>query len=393
MTMKNCIFDFPVKICFAAGAAESIGEIASNYGKHVFLLHDPFLTGSRRMERVLAGFRERGLSVTCFDDVTPNPRDTVIDRAASVCRDAECDVIVGMGGGSAIDSAKAVSLIVRNGGTAWEYTEREGEPVHEVQEEALPLIAVPTTSGTGTEATPFAVISNQALHMKASIAMPACYAKVALIDPELMKSLPPRVTANTGIDVLAHALEAYLSTDGSPLTDTLCLEAIRLFAKHIRTCISNGTDTEARAGMALASLYAGIGIGHAGTTMPHAIAQALGGYRDVPHGESIAACIIQVIRWTLPAAQKKIAKAAEMIDPLCADLPENLRAEKLPEILENLFRDILGGRLCAMRDYGVTEEDAEPLTDLVMNCYYGDCRIHPKVPARADLLEVIRKCI
>ena len=391
--MFDYMLDLPVKVKFGSGALDELGILTAGFGKKAFLLHDPFLRGSKMLERIRDMLAENGADAVCFDDVEPNPRVSTIDAAAMTCWKEGCDVVIGIGGGSAIDSAKATCIVAKNGGSAWDYTEREGVSAHSTEKGRLPLIAIPTTSGTGTEVTPFAVVNNQSLHTKAAISLPECYADVAVVDPVIMASMPPSVTANTGIDAFAHALEAYISDIPTPLTDALCLNAIRLFAENIEKCVQHGDDLNARANMALCSLYAGIGIGHASTTLPHAIAQALGGYKDVPHGMAITSCILNVIRWTLPCAQEKLARVAEIFDPTLAGRPESERAASLPDILDDLFLRLMGGKRVTMGSLGLAAQEAETVAKLVMECYYGDCLLHPKQPQREDILALIRQSI
>lgn len=182
-----------------------------------------------------------------------------------------------------------------------------------------------------------------------------------------------------------------MSSIATPFSDIICLQGICLFLENIKECCKNGSNLEARANLALASTLGGIGIGHACTTMPHSVAQAFGGIMDAPHGGAIATCTKAVIKWTLPHGKEKYAKVAELVDPSIATLSVEEKAAMLPDLLDNLFTEILGGEKVNMRTYGLKEEQMEDVLNLVMERYYGDCELHPKVPTREDLLAVIKE--
>lgn len=386
--MFDYLIDLPTKVKFGEGTIKELGTITSGYGKKAFVMHDPYLKGTAMLESILADLKASGVSVTIFDDVSPNPRDTVVDQAAALCAKEGCEVVIGIGGGSAIDSAKAIAIVAKNGGNTWGYTRRTDGEVLQPKKGKLPLIVVPTTSGTGTETTPFSVINNPALHFKATIVDDVCYPTVSLVDPVLMVTMPPKITALTGIDAFAHALEAYVSRVENPLIDILAIEAMRLFVENIEECVNNGSNVKAREKMALCSTLSGITIGHCCTTMPHAIAQALGGITDAAHGGAIATCINQVIEWTLPTGEYKFARIAEVFDPSLQGTDAQ-KAAKLPGYIEKLFRSITGEAV-TMESYGLKEDQITDVVELVLKTYYGDCQLHPKVPTREDLMEVTK---
>lgn len=390
--MFTNLIDMPVAISFGEGKLGELGSLAARYGKKAFLLYDPFLIGSKMIKDVKADLRENGLDVVEFNDVSPNPRNTVIDKAVELCLAENADLVISIGGGSAIDSAKAVAVVAKNGGKCWEYTIRKNEYIAVPENGKLPLIVVPTTSGTGTEATAFAVINNEEKHLKATICHEALYANMAIVDPVIMSSMPPRITALTGIDAFSHAFESYTNRAATPFSEMIALESIRLFAENIRECVKDGSNLKARAGMALASTLGGMAITHVPTSLPHGMGQPLSGLTDAPHGGSIAVCISQIINWTLPYGQAKYAKVAEIVDPSVAGLSEEEKANKLGTILADLFEEILGTKL-TMSDYGLKEDQVETMADMIMTCYFLDCEGNPRVPTREDLIGLIRECM
>ncbi len=389
--MKEFGINFPVNVIVGAGKLKMLGEISKEYGKKAFLLYDPFLRDSDTIEAIKKDLQENGINFFEFFDVVPNPRNTTIDHGAELCKENECDFVIAIGGGSAIDSAKAIALVMTNGGTCWEYTERQNEDVTRPKNKALPIIVIPTTAGTGTEATPCSVINNPSLKKKCTIINPAIFPTVSIVDPEIMESVPPMLTALTGIDTFAHAFEAYISKNANVWSETVSLKSIELFAKSIRKAVKDGDDMEARAEMAFACTLGGWAIALAGVCMPHALGQPLSAFTDAPHGGTLAACIPQIIEWTLPYAEEKLAKVATIFDPSLIGLDQKAQAEKLPEIMHELYEDLqievsFGG-------YGLKEEDIPAFIDLAYTAFKQDIDCHPKPATKEDVEMLVRKCL
>lgn len=391
--MQNYKINFPTRVMFGIDIVKQLGKEASALGKKAFVLYDPYLKGSDTINGIFADLSANGVEYVEFNDVVPNPRNTTIDRAAGICKEAGCDIVIGIGGGSAIDSSKAVALVNTNGGTCWEYTERSGpgEVVHRPEKMPLPIIAIPTTAGTGTEATNMAVVNNPALTSKCSIINDKIFPTVSLVDPRLQSTVPPLMTALTGLDTFAHAFEAYIGNTLHPWSETITLRAIELFAHSIREVVKDGSDLEARGKMALACSLAGWSITTSGVCLPHALGQPLSAYTDAPHGGTLAACIPQVIEWTLPYAEEKLAKVATIFEPALASKSVSEQAAELPRIMHELYEDInvhvsFGG-------YGLKEEDIPGFIDLVFNGFKQDADNHPKPVTREAVEEVVRNCM
>ena len=388
--MFENLINIPTKVLFGSEKINEVSGVVDRYGKKVLLIVDPFFMGTKIYQSIIKNLKASADKIVPFNDISPNPRNTVIDQAVRLCIKEKCDVVLAIGGGSAIDTAKAVAIIAVNGGKTWDYTERENEYVARPEKKKLPLIVIPTTSGTGTEVTPYAVINNVDIHFKATIINEMCFPTMAIVDPQIMVSKPPMLTALTGIDAFSHAFESYINKNSTPFSKLIALESMRLFAENIKECCNNGKNIEARANMALASTYGGLAIAHAPTTLPHAIGQPLSGLTDAPHGGSIAACIGAIIDWTLPLGQSKFAKIAELFDSSIADLPEEEKAAKLPELISGLFGEILDEKV-TMSGYGLTESQIDGLADMVLQCYIMDCKCHPKMPAKQDIVNIIHK--
>ena len=386
---QQCFF-CPTEITVGPGVLDQLPAVTASLGETGLLVMDPFFRGRAVEDRIRALLS--GKTLHSFSDIQPNPRDADIDRGAALCREAGANFILALGGGSAIDTAKAINVVAVCGGGSWDYTKGAGRTPRAVTAPLLPLIAIPTTAGTGTEATRYSVITNARTHAKATIKFDELFPAKALVDPELMVTMPRRTTALTGIDAFAHAFEAYIGSKANSFSEMFSLQGIRLFAGSIRRVCADGSDLEAREQMALCSSLGGLAISHSATTLPHAIGQALSGVTDAPHGGSIAVCMPEVIRWTLPESRRKFAEVACIFDPALSAKSEEEQAMALPEILTELFAQLIGTKL-TMADFGLTEQRIEDVADLALSNYNGDISRHPKQAAKEDLIGIIRKCM
>jgi alcohol dehydrogenase class IV len=391
--MKPFDVFLPVHLVFGAGKIREIGEISKQYGKKAFAVFDPFLKDGSVVKNIRADLKKEGIDMVEFYDVSPNPRYTAMDEGVKICKANACDFVISVGGGSAIDSAKAIAIAVIHGGSCWDYTVRyfEMDKVRKPTTKGLPHIVVPTTAGTGTEATYASVVNNPNLKLKCAILNPIAYPDYGIVDPELMISVPREVTALTGMDAFAHAFETYISNGANPWSEALSLRSIELFVEHIRTAVNEPKNLDARMGMAVSSTLAGAAICQAGLAMPHAIGQPVSALKDAPHGGTLAACIPQIIEWTIPFAQEKFAKVAEIFDPSISCLGEAEKARKLPESLHQLYKDL--DIAPTFGKYGMKEEEIPTAVDLCFGGFQWDLGGHPKPISREDAAEMFRRCL
>ncbi|HSL96697.1 MAG TPA: iron-containing alcohol dehydrogenase, partial [Thermoleophilia bacterium] len=250
-----------------------------------------------------------GLAVTVFDRVDPNPRVASVRAGADVARADGCDVLVAVGGGSVIDTAKAVGLVLANGGDVVDYDFTLDEP-RPIERPITPLVAVPTTAGTGSEVTFWAVVTDPERREKLGVGGPPMAPAVALVDPELTLTLPAGLTAFTGLDALTHAVEALAATNAGPLSDLCALRAVSLAATSLRHAVADGGDRAARRDMALASLLAGAAFTNADVGAVHCIAEVVGGLYDLPHGLVCALYLPPVVEFSAAAAPERYAAVA-----------------------------------------------------------------------------------
>ncbi|MFG3256047.1 hydroxyacid-oxoacid transhydrogenase [Streptomyces sp. NPDC048172] len=354
---------------FGLGALAEIGEDLRALGvTHALVLTDPGVAASGVPDRVAHAVKAAGLAVDVYDGVAVEPTDKSIEEAVAHARSGPWDGYVAVGGGSAMDTAKAVNLLTSHDGTLMDFIAPPIGGGRVPDGQLKPLIAVPTTSGTGSEATSICVVDLLDLHLKAGISHPRLRPQLAVVDPLTTLSVPPQVTAASGMDVLTHAAESYtaLSFDArpafpnaqaraafcgaNPISDVWCEKAMELVGVHLRKAVMNGNDLDARYGMAYASAVTGMGFGNAGTHIPHAnaypIAGAVEGYQAegypempmVPHGQAVASTAMAAFRYTFPADPKRHLRAAELIGGRPVDPDEG--AEALPRVLRELMRDI-----------------------------------------------------
>ena len=290
--MKCFDFHVPTHVYFGASTVLRVKDLAPALGRKALLL-----TGRNSMRRsgILARveglLKNGGVQVVTLDDVDPNPTDEAINRQTKIFKKEKCDFTVGLGGGSSMDSAKAVAFLAANGDDIRDFLAGGSNPGLAGVKDAYPIMCITTTAGTGSETTPWWVITNTARHEKPGTGNDSTMAKIAIVDPELMVSVPPAVTRATGIDVLFHAMEAFLAKTATPFTDTLCREAMGIVVQWLGRAIENGKDIEARSQMAYANTIAGIAIGEgkSSTVAIHSLGHSIGGQTNAAHGLTMAA--------------------------------------------------------------------------------------------------------
>ena len=329
-------FQTPTKIISGIDStAEIIKELNALHAKKVLLITDPGLVQAGVAQQVVEMLKQAAVEVEIFDAVEPDPSIQVATKAAEMAKNVKANVLIALGGGSAIDTAKSAALLVTNGGYLKDYA-----GVNKVVKPILPLIAVPTTAGTGSEVTIFAVMSDPEKQEKFTISSALIAPAVAVLDPLLTLKLPPSVTAFTGMDALTHAIEAFTSSIAQPATDALALSAIKLILKHLPVAVGRGDNIMARDGMLQASLLAGIAFNNAFLGLAHAIASPLGGHFHVPHGLANAVMLPYVMEYNLPTAVRRYAEIGRALGlQAVGDTPRAV-AEKTVAAITQLARDI-----------------------------------------------------
>ncbi|MEX0703010.1 MAG: iron-containing alcohol dehydrogenase [Planctomycetales bacterium] len=325
-------FDYQprTRVVFGNGTVDRLGELALEHGaRRVFLVTDEGLARAGHERHGVEALRRAGLEVVVYDDVHPDPTTADVDRALAVAREANVDLIVGLGGGSSMDCAKGVNFLLSNGGRMHDY-----RGVGKATRPMLPMIAVPTTAGTGSEAQSFAVIADAETHMKMACGDKKAACKVALLDPELTLSMPPAVTAATGIDALSHAVESFVTTARNAVSQLFSRQAWRLLSSAFLRVLDDPLDREARGAMLLGAHLAGAAIENSMLGATHSLANPLSARYGVTHGVAIGVMLPHVVRYNQEAAAALYAKLAADAG-LCPE-EDPAAAELLAEHLEML---------------------------------------------------------
>ncbi|MDD5474940.1 MAG: iron-containing alcohol dehydrogenase [Syntrophales bacterium] len=358
----NEIFTFTgaKKIVFGRGAIEGLaGAIGELRGSKPFVVMDANLAATGLADQVREHLVREGLKTVFFNEINGEPLLETADKGAKAARKAKADIVVGIGGGSAMDAAKAMAVIAGNNGRAVDYL-----GLNRIPGPGLPKIMIPTTAGTGSEVTFTSVFIRKNLKKKEGMNSPFLYPEMAILDPLLTLSLPPEFTATTGIDALCHAIESFTSVQASPMSELISLEAIRLIAGNIRTSVHNGSDIDAREGMLLGSLYAGLGLANAGVTAVHSLSYPLGGRYGISHGLANTVLLPAVMRFNLPGALEKLAAIAEAMGEMVDDLSPRDAALCAVDAVEDLIFDC--GVDSGMEMLGIEEDDFQELAAMAM---------------------------
>jgi len=340
------LYHMPTAIIFGAGTLGELRRITADRvaASRPFLITDKGIGAAGIIPKVLAQLSP----VAVFDEVEPNPRQDTVNRGGEVARELKPDLVVGVGGGSALDAAKAVALLATNPGRIEDYEGRE-----RYKTAPLPVLAIPTTCGTGSEVTWVSVITHAERRFKMSIKGAKMYPTVALVDPDLLQTLPPSLVASTGLDALTHAIEAFSVKPANFLSDTLALEAIRLIFRYLLRAYQDVRgDREAREGQMKGSLIAGMAFGNSDVGAVHCLAESVGSLYDTPHGVANAIFLPHVMEFNLPAAGEKYAVIAAAVGLEAAD------KDNAAYLLIQKTKDLsLSLSIPSLRDLGIPEGD------------------------------------
>lgn len=368
-----------------AGAAKQVGEqVKSLGGNKILIVTDAFLNKMGMADEIKGYIEAVGAEVIIFDGAEPNPTDTNVHDGLKVYQDNNCDMIVSLGGGSAHDCAKGVGIVAGNGGNIRDY-----EGVNQSTKPMPPFVAINTTAGTASEMTRFCIITNTSNHVKMAIVDWRCTPNVSINDPLLMMKKPPALTAATGMDALTHAVEAYVSTIATPITDSAALMAIKLIAKNLRTAVANGDNFEARDAMAYAQFLAGMAFNNASLGYVHSMAHQLGGLYNLPHGVCNAILLPHVERFNLIACPERFVDIAVALGENVEGLSVRDAADKALSAIEKLSSDI--GIPSGLTALGVKEEDFPLMAE---NAKKDACQFtNPRTATLDEVIQIFKNAL
>jgi alcohol dehydrogenase len=376
-------FFIPTVTLMGIGAHKEIGkQVKALGGKKPFICTDKGITKIGVAQQIADLVKkDAGLDCVVFDETVPNPTDTNVHDGLKVFQDNKCDLIISLGGGSPHDCAKGIGIVSTNGGNI-----RDFEGVDKSTKPMPPFIAVNTTAGTASEMTRFCIITNTSNHVKMAIVDWRVTPNVAINDPLLMAGMPPALTAATGMDALTHAVEAYVSTIATPVTDACAVHAIRLIAGNLRAAVANGTDMLARDNMAYAEYLAGMAFNNASLGHVHAMAHQLGGFYNLPHGVCNAILLPHVQRFNLIAKVDRFVDIAVAMGENVEGLSPRAAADKALESIKKLSVDL--GIPGGLQELGVKEKDLRTMAE---NAQKDACGFtNPRCPTLDDVIQIYK---
>lgn len=383
--MKTFTYFQPTDIRFGRGMINEAGKIVSSYGKRCLLVTVPAenIFGPL-FDRIKASLKAAGVEVAHFDGVIPNPTTDCVTAGANIAKEFHADVVLGVGGGSSMDTAKAIAVEATHPGAAWDYLFFKNPPTART----LPIIVVTTTSGTGSQVTQVAVITETKTKTKSAIYNAIVYPKVAVVDPDLMVSLPAHITASTGFDAFCHAFESYLHPAASPYTDVMALEVMRIVAQYLPNVLDDGSFMEGREMMAWADTLAGLCIANAGVTLPHGIGMTISGHcPQIMHGEALAVTYPEFTRFTYPSAVSRFAQMGRIFDTALRELADDEAAQRSCEALDAFLKRI--GMWLSLKDLGASLEDVIDIAD--NSRVLPDYKNNPRIAGRDEIYELLVK--
>lgn len=378
----NFNYFIPTEVVFGRGRVAEVGKLVRRFGDRALLVTGPSPRLRGLYDRVLEALRVEGIETAHFDGVIPNPTTDVVSAGAAMAKAHGAQMIIGIGGGSSMDTAKAIAVEASHEGTAWDHLYYKDPPT----EKTLPIITIGTTAGTGSQTTTVAVITNPALKDKSAISNRNVFPKLAIVDPELTATMPPAVTAQTGFDAFCHNFESYLSVRAGAVVEALALDAIRRVFRYLPRAIADGTDMEARTQMAWVDTLGGMTNACAGTTLPHGLGMQIGGHcPHVSHGQALAVLYPSFTRYTRPAAVEKFAAVARVLDPAMAQADDETASLRCCELIDDFLKAI--GLWIGFEDLGVSKAEIREIADCGQ--VLGDYKRNPRVATIEEMYELL----
>lgn len=373
------------EIIFGTGSLNQVGECCSRLGSsRVFLVADKGIVNCGWADKAVVFLKEANLDYQIWSEFSANPRDYEVEEGLKLYRESNCDAVLAIGGGSAVDAAKAVATLSTNEGRIHNY-----EGIDMITEPLPPLIVVPSTAGSGAEVSQFAIISDSDRKIKMTIISKSLVPDIAVSDPIILSTISGNVTAHTGMEALSHAIEAYLSLASTDMTDIHALHAIKLISENLRSSVASQVDEAAKIAMAKASLHAGIAFSNAVLGLGQAMTHQVGGLLDLPIGTISAVLLPYVMRYNLIACVDKYAEIAAAMGAQIRHLSKREAAEKAIELVQELARDV--GIPSGLAELGLHESS---IPELSRNAINDACFItNPRDADEKDIINIFRAAL
>ncbi|CAM5219211.1 1,3-propanediol dehydrogenase [Castellaniella defragrans] len=389
MTMTNATrrfsYHIPTAIEFGFGALQCLPALVQNQGgTKVLVVGDHGVVAAGVMRQVCDVLQVADIPTVVFEDIVSDPDVQSVDSGVDQAKAQHCDLVVGVGGGSSMDTAKAIGLMLGNPGNIRDYV-----GMGRAKQPGAPVIAIPTTSGTGSEMTIWSVLSDRAKGVKISVGSVFNCARIALLDPELTLTLPPSVTAQTGMDALTHAIESYVCTATQPISEGMSEQAIALIARNLRVAVAQPHNRDARGNMLLASTIAAMAFNSTRLGLVHAFAMPLGAKYHIGHGLVNAIMLPHVMRFNIPGSIHKSVRIAQLLGEVTDGLALREAADRSVSAVECLKRDI--GITETLSAFDASEDDFDAIVNEAMTS--GNVPVNPRQPTHGDMKMLLRQAM
>ena len=380
-------FTIPSTLITGVGASERVGGQAQRLGgRKALVVTDPGIAKIGYADQIVKQLKALRIDASLFADVTPDPTLQNVNDGLQQYRDDGCDLIVSIGGGSPIDCGKGIAVKLTNDGELADYM-----GVDKIPHPGAPLIAIPTTAGTGSECTKVTVITDTERNVKMMLSSPCLLAQVALIDPLLSLTTPPHLTAAVGVDALTHAIEAYISKRAQPLTDALALKAIRMISGSLRQAWADGENIEARTQMMIGASIAGMAFSNSSVALVHGMSRPIGAYFHIHHGLSNAVLLLDVMEFSAVGSPARFSDIASAMGEPTEGLSPMRQADRAIAAVERLINDIQMPRL---GEIGIDREEFEAAVEQMASdaIASGSPANNPRQASQAEIVALYRKC-
>lgn len=383
---SNWQFKIPPKIIFGIDSSKSVGIEAKNlkHGK-ILIVTDKIMIEIGIFDLVKKSLEENQIKYVVYDGVSGEPTTEFVDEGLKLYKDSKCNIIIALGGGSPIDTAKAISAMTVNPGTIFNY-----KGLGNIKLRGAPLITIPTTAGTGSEVTSFTIITDSKTNVKMLIGSEHIIPNIAIVDPRLTLSSPRGLTASVGIDALTHAIEAYVSVKANPISDMFALSAIKLIPENLKIAFKDGKNLEAREMTMLGSMYAGIAFGNSSVALVHGMSRPIGAYFHVPHGVSNAALLGVVMDFSYIGDTSRYTDIAVAMGGSIKGLSKIETAKKAVKSVKELIKDL---EIPTLKELGIDKKELQKLAPKMADAAIdsGSPSNNPRLASREEIVKLYMK--
>ncbi len=390
----NFNYFMPTRILLGAGKLKQLANARYLPGKKALIVISSGTSMKKYgyLDRVIGYLHDNGVQSIVFDKILPNPVVEHVTEGAALAKQESCDFVVGLGGGSSIDSAKSIAVMAKNPGEYWDYVRGGTGKGTRLQAGALPIIAIPTTAGTGTEANPWTVITKTETKEKIGWGTDCTYPTLSIVDPELMTSVPPHLTAYQGMDAFFHAVEGYLSIINNPASDMYALDAIRLVTEYLPVAVRDGSNIEARSAMAWASTQAGFVESLSTLISHHSLEHAISAYHpDIPHGAGLTATSVSYFTYLAERNAARFPDIARKMDEDVNALPEAEKPFAFVTALKKLISNV-GLDKTNLASFGMKKEEAAIIAQNSIDTMGSLYQLTPAKLGKEDVMKIIEAC-